>query len=300
MPAAKWRSLATEKPNARSRAVDQRPSVAIVDLMADEDERVLAAIRRERRRIAQAADLLADALGTGGRVLLTGAGTSGRLAVIEAAEMPPTFGTAPCSVQAVMAGGRQAVFRACEGAEDDRRQGRDAVARLRPSSRDVVVGISASGVTPFVHGALRAARGAGACTIGITCGAVDPLNRVSDLVITLRVGPEVIAGSTRLKAGTATKIVLNMLTTIAMIRVGKTYGHLMVDVQATNAKLRDRARRMVATVGRVDARRAGRLLRQAGWQVKTAIVMARTGVNAPDATRRLAEVHGSLGAALRT
>jgi N-acetylmuramic acid 6-phosphate etherase len=300
MPAAKWRSLATEKPNARSRAVDQRPSVAIVDLMADEDERVLAAIRRERREIAKAAELLADALGKGGRVLLTGAGTSGRLAVLEAAEMPPTFGTAPRSVQAVMAGGRQAVFRAREGAEDDRRQGRDAVARRRPSSRDVVIGISASGVTPFVHGALRAARAAGARTIGITCGAVDPLNRVSDVVIALSVGPEVIAGSTRLKAGTATKMVLNMLTTIAMIRVGKTHGHLMVDVQATNAKLRDRAQRIVATVGRVDARRAGRLLRQAGWQVKTAIVMARTGVNAPDATRRLAEVNGSLGAALRT
>lgn len=298
MPSSKWHTLPTEARNRRSAAVDTLSIPAIVDLMVDEDAGVVRAVGRERRRIAAGAALVATALAAGGRVLLAGAGTSGRLGVIEAAEMTPTFGTPPRAVQALMAGGRSAVFRAREGVEDDERGGRAACARLTPRERDVVIGITASGVTPYVRGVLTAARAGGAKTVLVTCGSRTALAALADVVIAPRVGPEVVTGSTRLKAGTATKMVLNMLTTIAMIRVGKTYGHLMVDVQAGNAKLRDRARRIVSAIAGVDHATAGRLLGRARGDVKTAVVMARTGLAAPRAKARLAAAGGSLRRAL--
>ncbi|MDP1569888.1 MAG: N-acetylmuramic acid 6-phosphate etherase [Vicinamibacterales bacterium] len=294
MPSSKWQALPTEARNPRSRALDTRPTLDIVDLMVAEDRAVVAAVRRERARIARGAEMLADALGRDGRLLLVGAGTSGRLGVLEAAEIPPTFGASPRTVQAVMAGGQRAVFRAREGVEDDEALGQRTMRRRRPSGRDVVIGITASGVTPFVRGALVAARAGGARTVLVTCGSTTALADLADLVIAPQTGPEVVTGSTRLKAGTATKMVLNMLTTIAMVRIGKTYGHLMVDVQATNAKLKDRARRIVSAIAGVDDRRAAALLRRAGGNVKVAVVMAKTGVTASRARARLAAARGSL------
>jgi N-acetylmuramic acid 6-phosphate etherase len=239
---SKWQDLPTEAINAATLAIDKMPVTDIIDLITAEDRRVVTAVHRERERIA---------LGVGSSchaeerraVFLVGAGTSGRLGVVEAAEMPPTFGTPPSLVQAVMAGGQGAMFRAKEGVEDNFEEGARSAARLRVSQRDVLIGVSASGLTPFVRGALTRARRSGAKIIFVTCWPKTELQDVVDLVIAPAVGPEIIAGSTRLKAGTATKMVLNMLTTISMIKVGKTYGNLMVDVQTGSEKLRDRARR---------------------------------------------------------
>jgi N-acetylmuramic acid 6-phosphate etherase len=298
MPSSKWQSLSTEAINPRSRAIDSLSTIEIASLMLAEDRFMIAAVTRERASIAAGADLVAEIVGAGGRVLLVGAGTSGRLGVLEAAEIPPTFGTRPRLVQAVMAGGKAAVFRAREGVEDDERQGRRTLARLRPSARDVVVGITASGVTPFVRGAVTCARERGARIVIVTCGSADAMRAVADVMIAPQVGPEVLTGSTRLKAGTATKLVLNMLTTIAMVKAGKTYGNLMVDVQAGNAKLKDRARRIVCSVAGVDDPTATAVLRRARWNVKAAIVMARTGVSAARAAARLRQARGSLRLAL--
>ena len=231
----------------------------IVEMMILDNRAVLAALQREKSRIARGAEVLADAVLNGGRIIFAGAGTSGRLGVLEAAELPPTFGIEPATAQAIMAGGPAAVHRAKEGVEDDDKAGRRAMRGVRPSRRDVVIGISASGVTPFVRGALVSARAAKARVIGITCAPRSELRNLADVVIELVVGPEVIAGSTRLKAGTATKIALNMLTTAAMVRAGKTYGNLMVDVKSNSDKLRDRARRITTSVTGLDERR-GRCL----------------------------------------
>lgn len=284
----------TEAVHPRSRGLDTRPAIAIVDLMAREDARVASAVRRARAPIARAAELLAAVLGRGGRILLVGAGTSGRLGVMEAAEMPPTFGTPPHAVQAVIAGGRAAVFRAREGAEDRAADGRRAVARRRVGPRDAVVGITASGATPFVRGALAEARARGAATILVTCAPRAAQCRAADVVIAVRTGPEIVAGSTRLKAGTATKMVLNMLTTTAMVRLGRTYGPLMVDVRPGSAKLKARARRILMAAAGVGPARADALLARARWNVKVAAVMARTGVGPAEAARRLAGAGGSL------
>jgi N-acetylmuramic acid 6-phosphate etherase len=242
--------------------------------------------------------LLVDALRSHGRIVLVGAGTSGRLGVLEAAEMPPTFGVGPRTFVAVMAGGRGAVHRAKEGVEDDRMAGDRALRRLRPTKNDVVIGVSASGVTPFVRGALLRARRAGAHVIGITCSRGSDMRQLVDRLVTLDVGPEVIAGSTRLKAGTATKIALNLLTTSAMIRIGKTYGNLMVDVQANSAKLRDRGTRIVSTMTGLGYKQSLRLLRRAKWNVKTAIIMHKRRLTYGDAQTRLRAAGGSIRRAL--
>jgi N-acetylmuramic acid 6-phosphate etherase len=231
--------------------------------------------------------MLAKALRKGGRVIFVGAGTSGRLGVVEAAEMPPTFGTDPTLVQAIMAGGKAAILRAREGAEDDYEEGARAIRRLDPTRRDVVVGVSASGMTPFVRGALTSSRGVGARIIFVTCDPRTELQAFVDLIIAPAVGPEVIAGSTRLKAGTATKLVLNTLTTAAMVLIGKTYGNLMVDVRTGSEKLRDRARRMIHIVTGLDAAAADALLKRAHWNVKAAIVMQKTGLTYQKALSRL-------------
>ena len=246
--------------------------------MVNEDRKVVAAVHRERERIANGVQMIAESLRKGGRLIFVGAGTSGRLGVVEAAEMPPTFGVSPTRVRAIMAGGKDAVFVPKEGVEDDYEEGARAIARMRPQKRDVVIGISASGVTPFVRGALTRARKAGLRIIFVTCWPGNELQNFVDLLIAPDVGPEVLTGSTRLKAGTATKMVLNMLTTIAMVRIGKTYGNLMVDVQTTNEKLKDRGRRIIAMATGLDYEAAGKLLKTARNDVKAAIVMHKTGL----------------------
>lgn len=286
-PSSKWQSLPTEAINPTTLAIDKQPATGVVDLMLAEDKKVLAAVQRERDRIAVGADMLAKALARGGRVIFVGAGTSGRLGVVEAAEMPPTFGTDPALVQAIMAGGKAAILRAKEGAEDNYGQGARATKRLKPTRRDVVVGVSASGMTPFVRGALTSARGAGARIIFVTCDPRTELQSFVDLTIAPAVGPEVIAGSTRLKAGTATKLVLNTLTTAAMVLIGKTYGNLMVDVRTGSDKLRDRARRMVHIVTGLELEATNALLKRAHWNVKAAIVMQKTGLSYQKALSRL-------------
>ncbi len=295
---SKWQSLPTEAINEATLALDKLPASEIVELMINEDRKVLSAVQRERERIALGAEIIAEALRKGGRLVFVGAGTSGRLGVLESAEMPPTFGTDPTLVQAVIAGGRGATFRAKEGVEDNYEEGARSISRLRPGRKDVVVGVSASGMTPFVRGALTRARRAGAKVLFVTCDPRTELQTFVDLTIALSVGPEVIAGSTRLKAGTATKMALNMLTTTAMIRIGKTYGNLMVDVRTGSEKLKDRARRIVNIVTGLDYDEADKLLRRAQWNVKAAIVMQKTGLPYPKALARLRKAGGMMREAL--
>jgi N-acetylmuramic acid 6-phosphate etherase len=296
---SKWRDLPTEAINRRTLRVDSLPIERAVALMCAEDRRALAAVDQERPRIVRAIGLIVRSLGAGGRLLLVGAGTSGRLGVLEAAEVPPTFGTPPRLVRAAIAGGARAVFKAREGAEDDFADGARQLAGLAVSRRDVVVGISASGVTEFVRGGLVQAGQVGARRVLVTCRPSAGLHRLADVVIAPAVGPEVIAGSTRLKSGTATKLVLNMLTTIAMVRLGKTYGNLMVDLRTGSAKLKDRARRIVTLVADVDSETAARLLERSRGSVKTALVMAKTGDSYSGARRRLRASGGSVRVALR-
>jgi N-acetylmuramic acid 6-phosphate etherase len=295
---SKWQDLPTEAINPSTLGIDKMPVLEIVDLLSAEDRRVVSAVHRERERIAHGVEIIVSALKKGGRVLLVGAGTSGRLGVLEAAEMPPTFGTPPKLVQGIMAGGQEAVFHAREGVEDNFEEGARTMARLRTSKRDVIIGVSASGITQFVRGALTGARKKGARIIFVTCWPGTELQTFVDLIIAPAVGPEVIAGSTRLKAGTATKMVLNMLTTLAMIRIGKTYGNLMVDVQTGSEKLKDRARRIVAIVTGISQDAAGDLLRQAKWNVKAAIVMKKAGLPYAQALRRLRKADDSIREAL--
>lgn len=295
---SKWHQLPTEAVNPASLAIDKLPLAEIIELMILDNRSVLEAIQQQKDEIARGAETVTRALEQGGRVILVGAGTSGRLGVLEAAEIPPTFGTPPGLVQAIIAGGTAAVHRAKEGVEDDRQAGARAIRQIRLRRTDVVIGITASGVTPFVRGALTHARKAGAATIAITCDQRSDLQTCVDHLISLPTGSEVIAGSTRLKAGTATKMVLNMLTTAAMVRVGKTYGNLMVDVQAGSEKLRDRARRIIGMVTGVDDEEANRLLRRANWNVKTAIVMQKTGLTPAKARARLRQAHESVREAL--
>jgi N-acetylmuramic acid 6-phosphate etherase len=299
MPArSKWQSLPTEAINPSTLGIDKLSPADIVDLMFNEDRKMLAAVQRERERIAVGVEMLSSALRKGGRIIFVGAGTSGRLGILESAEMPPTFSTDPTLVQAVMAGGRDAIFAAKEGVEDNYEEGARAITRLRPAKKDVVIGVSASGMTPFVRGALTRARKAGARVIFVTCDPGTELQTFVDLTISPGVGAEVIAGSTRLKAGTATKLVLNMLTTGAMVRIGKTYGNLMVDVQTGSEKLKDRARRIVNIVTGLEYDDADRLLKRAQWNVKVAIVMQKTGLSYIKALSRLRKSHDSMREAL--
>jgi N-acetylmuramic acid 6-phosphate etherase len=295
---SKWESLPTEAINPVSLAVDKTPVSEIVEMVLAEDRKVIAAVQKERERIAHGVEIVAQALRKGGRIIFIGAGTSGRLGVVEASEMPPTFGTSANTVQAIMAGGQDAVFRAKEGVEDNYEEGARSISRLRLNQRDVVIGVSASGMTPFVRGGLTRARKAGAKIIFITCWPGSELQNFVDLQIAPAVGPEIIAGSTRLKAGTATKMVLNMLTTIAMIKVGKTYGNLMVDVQTGSEKLKDRARRIITTVTGLSYDEADDLLKRAKWNVKAAIVMQKAGLTLPQALRRLKKSDDSIREAL--
>ncbi len=264
----------------------------VVTLLLDEDRLALVQAKRKARSVTAAARLVADAFERGGRTFFVGAGTSGRLGVLEAAECPPTFGTDPGRMVGVMAGGEDAVFRAKEGSEDRADDGERAVATV--TAKDVVIGISASSVTPFVRAALVKARKRGARTVLVTCVPRAGLSALADVVIAIRTGPEVLTGSTRLKAGSATKAVLNAITTAAMVRVGKAYTNLMVDLKQTSKKLEDRARRIVAIAAEVDLAEADRLVRAADNEVKTAIVMGLLGVPAGPARRRLRAASGQV------
>jgi N-acetylmuramic acid 6-phosphate etherase len=295
---SKWQSLPTEAINPATLAIDKLPADEVIELMINEDRKMLAAVQREKARIAMGADLIATALRKGGRIVFVGAGTSGRLGVLESAEMPPTFSTDPLIVQAIMAGGKNAILRAKEGVEDNYEEGARSITRMAPTKKDVVIGVSASGMTQFVRGALTRARKARARIIFVTCDPGTELQTFVDLTIAPAVGPEIIAGSTRLKAGTATKLVLNMLTTTAMIRIGKTYGNLMVDVQTGSEKLKDRARRIVNIVTGLEYDEADRLLKKAHWNVKAAIVMQKTGQTYPKALSRLRRAHDSMREAI--
>ena len=294
---SRWRRLATESANPKSARLDRLGIARVVALMQSEDRRVLAALRGARREIVRAAEAFAEAFQSGGTCFLFGAGTSGRLAVIEAAELPPTFGTDPMRVQAIIAGGRSAVFRAREGAEDRHDDGYARGGRARGG--DLVIGVSASSVTAFVRGALDRARQRGARTVLVTASRSPGIEEVADILVRLDTGPEVVAGSTRLKAGTATKIALNQITTAAFASSGKVFGPWMVDLRAGSAKLKDRALRIVAAATGGTPRKARGLLSRAGGEVKTAIVMGRAGVSAERARRRLEETKGDLRAALR-
>ncbi len=295
---SKWESLPTEAINPATLGLDKLSTADVIEAMLAEDRKVVAAVHREKSRIALGADIIAEALARGGRIIFVGAGTSGRLGVLESAEMPPTFGTDPSLVQAVIAGGRDAAFSAREGVEDNYEEGARAVSRIRPTRKDVVIGVSASGMTQFVRGALTRARKARARIIFVTCDPKTELQTFVDVTIAPAVGPEVIAGSTRLKAGTATKLVLNMLTTAAMVRTGKTYGNLMVDVRSGSEKLKDRARRIVNIITGLDYDAADALLRKARWNVKAAVVMQKTGLPYDKASTRVRRAGGQLRDAL--
>ena len=295
---SKWQSLPTEAINASSLDIDKLSPEGLVDLMMSEDRKMLLAVQRERERIALGIEMIATALRKGGRLVLVGAGTSGRLGVLESAEMPPTFSTEPMLVQAVMAGGRDGLFGAKEGVEDDYEEGARAMTRTKASKKDVVIGVSASGITQFVRGALTRARKVGARIIFVTCDPGTELQTFVDLTIAPAVGAEIIAGSTRLKAGTATKLVLNMLTPGAMVRIGKTYGNLMIDVHCGSEKLKDRACRIVNIVTGLAYDEADKLLKKAHWNVKAAIVMQKTGLPYVKALSRLRKAHDSMREAL--
>ena len=259
----------------------------IVELINAEDALVPAAVARERKRIAAAVDLIVERFRRGGRLFYVGAGTSGRLGVLDASECPPTFGVAPSMVQGIIAGGRGALVRSAEGAEDHPEGGAEAIDKKKVKSVDVVVGLAACGMTPYVHGALKRARRIGAGTIFITCAPEAVKHIPAEIVINPVVGPEVVTGSTRMKAGTATKLVLNTLTTAAMIKLGKVYGNLMVDLRATNEKLRDRSIRIVMELTGLSRVKARKLLDDADGRVKTAIVMHFRKVDMPSAVKIL-------------
>jgi N-acetylmuramic acid 6-phosphate etherase len=263
----------TEKRNRRSENIDRLSTMQIVKLINAEDRLVAPVVGKEYKKIAAAVDMIVKHFKRKGRLFYVGAGTSGRLGVLDASECPPTFGVSPLLVQGIIAGGKRALVRAVEGAEDKANDGVTAVNKYKISAKDVVVGIAACGLTPFVHSALKEAMKKGAGTIFITCAPEAVKNIPAQIIINPVVGPEVITGSTRMKAGTATKLVLNTLTTAAMIKMGKVYGNLMVDLMATNNKLRDRSIRIVSEMTDISKSKAASLLKKAKGKVKTAIVM---------------------------
>jgi N-acetylmuramic acid 6-phosphate etherase len=283
----------TERRNPRTADIDLASPLAIVELINAEDRAVMDAVAAQRAAIAAAITAIEAAFRAGRRLLYVGAGTSGRLGVLDASECPPTFGTDPRMVVGIIAGGDQALRNPIEGAEDDPAAGAAQMELHEVQRGDVVIGIAASGTTPFVRGALQRARGLGATTGLIACSEPpDEMRAAADLLMLPIVGPEVLTGSTRLKAGTATKLVCNMLTTGAMIRIGKSYGNLMVDLRATNVKLQDRAERIVCEVTQLDRASARALLQRADGRVKRALVMHALGVDAATADARLTDAGG--------
>lgn len=290
--------LKTEQLNPRSRGLDTKSTLEILRLINREDDTVAAAVRRELPRIARAVDAIATAFRSGGRLFYIGAGSSGRMAFLDAAECPPTFGTSPKMVQAILAGGAKAMQRAVEGAEDSARNGARDLSRAKFTRRDVAVGIAASGTTPYVLGAMQFARKKGAVTVALTSNARSPLARLARISITPDTGPEVVAGSTRMKAGTAQKMVLNMLSTTSMARLGKVYENWMVQMALTNDKLRRRGTRILAEATGASASTAQRTLRLAGHDLPVALVMLKAKTSARAARKRLSEAGESVREAI--
>jgi N-acetylmuramic acid 6-phosphate etherase len=289
----------TEQTNPASRDIDTRSTAEVLRIMNDEDCKVAPAVASEIPRIAQAVDRIVEVIRHGGRLFYIGAGTSGRLGVLDAAECPPTFHVRPEVVQGIIAGGEAALARSTEASEDDPEAGRRDLAGRGFAAEDALIGIAASGRTPYVLGAIAGARSQGALTIGISCTPDSELSRMVEIAITPLCGPEVIAGSTRMKAGTATKLVLNMLSTAVMIRLGYVYGNLMVNVEPRNSKLEARAKRIIADSASVNYQRAGELLQEAEGNVKLAIVMAKLGASRAAAESKLAAAGGRVAEALK-
>jgi N-acetylmuramic acid 6-phosphate etherase len=290
--------LLTEQVDERYASIDTASVAELAGLMNDADMTVPAAVNAALPQIVPAIEGIAARLKSGGRLLYVGAGTAGRLGVLDASECPPTFNTAPDQVYGILAGGPDALVAAQEGAEDDEPAGAADILAHGIGEGDAIVGIASSGRTPYVLGALRAARERGALTVALACNADSDIGVAADLPIEVLVGPEVVAGSTRLKAGTAQKMVLNMISTISMVQLGKTYGNLMVDMRATNAKLRERAIRMVQLVTDADRDHALAALKAADMEVKPAILLLRAEVGVDEARRRLDRADGRLRAAL--
>jgi N-acetylmuramic acid 6-phosphate etherase len=291
-------NLLTEQPNPASESIDALPTAEALRIINAEDQKVAAAVAAEIPAIARAVDTIVSAMQHGGRLFYIGAGTSGRLGVLDAAECPPTFSVPPDLVQGIIAGGETALARATETTEDDPAIGARDLIQRGFGPQDVLVGIAASGRTPYVLGAVAEARRLGARTVSITCTPDSELARAVDISIAPLAGPEVVAGSTRMKAGTATKLVLNMLSTAAFIRLGFVYGNLMVNVQPKNSKLIDRARRIVARASGATYEQAGDLLAAADNSVRTAIVMGKLGLSREQADDRLAKAGGRISEAL--
>jgi N-acetylmuramic acid 6-phosphate etherase len=291
--------LTTEQNNPESVSIDQMDPIQIAMLMNREDLKVVAAVEKVLPDIARAIEIVTERVQAGGRLIYIGAGTSGRLGVLDASECPPTFNTPPALVVGLIAGGHRALTNAIEGAEDNRQAGEEDLRGIDVDAKDVVCGIATSGRTPYVLGGLAYGRSLGAATLGVTCNAVSELSEVSDVLIAPVVGPEILSGSTRLKAGTATKMVLNMISTGTMIRIGKTYGNWMVDLRATNVKLKDRSIRIVSGITGLDRERAESLLARCDGEVKTAIVSQALGVDKIEAQRRLKVAGGRLRTAIQ-
>jgi N-acetylmuramic acid 6-phosphate etherase len=290
--------LPTEARNPASERLDVLPTLDLLQVIHQGDQEAVASVERELPRIAEAVDAIVARIDNGGRLFYLGAGTSGRLGVLDASECPPTYNTPPELVQGLIAGGDRALRSSVERAEDDPEQGALDLVDHGFTAKDVLVGIAASGRTPYVLGAIEQARGLGALTIGLTCVPGSPIAQAAEMAITPATGPEVVTGSTRMKAGTATKLVLNMLSTGVLVRLGYVYDNLMVNVQPTNVKLRDRAARIIAAITGLPNTDAAALLAEAG-SVKTAVVMNQRNVSRADAEARLAAAHGHLREALR-
>ncbi len=292
-------TLVTEQRNPRSQHIDTSSIAEILRIINDEDQRVAHAVRAESAYIAEAVQLIVDTFRAGGRLFYVGAGTSGRLGILDASECPPTFGTPPEMVQGIIAGGPAAVFRSQEGAEDSEADGAEALRIHGVTPQDIVCGIAASRRTPYVVGATRAARAIGCKTLFVTCNPRATFTLPVDVAICVVVGPEVIMGSTRMKSGTAQKLVLNMLTTAAMVRMGKVYENMMVDLQMSAQKLVERSRRTMMIVAGLDYVAASKVLEAADGHVKTALVMVLADVDKPEAQARLAQADGFVRRAIR-
>jgi N-acetylmuramic acid 6-phosphate etherase len=294
------RRLTTEKVNLASTDLDRKSSLEIARIINSEDAKIAAAIKRALPQIAQAIDLIAASLRKGGRLIYVGTGTSGRIAALDAAECPPTFDTDPSMVQFVIAGGAKALSMAVEANEDSPALGRKEIAKKRPHKNDVVVGLAASGRTPFTVAAVEHARSQGARTVAVTCNRNSPLGRAAHIEIVAEVGPEVVAGSTRMKAGTAEKMILNMLSTGAMARLGFAYGNLMVNLRLKNEKLRERAVAILEKAATIERGEARNLLKSAGNNVAVALVMAKTSVKRPEAEAALRQSRGNVRKAIQS
>ncbi len=289
----------TEQRNPKSRDLDKKSIAEILRIMSEEDKSVAEAVSHELEAIERVVHAFVKTYERGGRVFYVGAGTSGRLGVLDAAELPPTFGIPPERVQGIMAGGLEAFFRADESLEDDREAGRIVVWEKQMNERDLVIGLTASGETPFVLGCLEEAKRRGITTVGVTNNPNSTITREVDIAVIVVVGPEVIAGSTRLKAGTAQKLVLNMISTTAMIKLGKVYDNLMVDVQANNQKLRRRAESILRELTGADPERIRTALAEAGYEVKPALLMLKADIPYSEAKRLLEKHRGFVREALR-